>query len=170
MWSRFIWLRKRGLHNRLGSCCLAECPLFLQRHCLLLILTYLFLRPISSLCAVMHFLQSLPDDRDFSPWAATNKLCHGWPRNGGWIRGRGTDLCVLQTFQTVGPTQPPVQWVAGAIYLWVMQSRCVIVCMHNTRMPLRRSASFRRGTSLSLPILGVARIHYVSIGANILGF
>jgi len=30
-----------------------------------------------------------------------------------------TDLCVLQTFQTVGPTQPPVQWVMEAIYLWV---------------------------------------------------
>lgn len=55
-------------------------------------------------------------------------------------RGRGagfavgvTDLCVLQTFQTARPTQPPVQWVMEAIYLWVMQSSCVI-CMHNILM------------------------------------
>jgi hypothetical protein len=45
-----------------------------------------------------------------------------------------TDLCVLQTFQTVGPTQPPVQWVMEAIYLRVTQSTCVI-CMHNILRP-----------------------------------
>jgi len=50
-----------------------------------------------------------------------------------------TDLCVLQTFQTMGPTGPPVQWVTGTIYLWVTQSWCVI-CVHNTRMPSWRSA------------------------------
>jgi hypothetical protein len=50
-----------------------------------------------------------------------------------------TDLCVLQTFQTVGPTQPPAQWVTEAIYLWVTQSTCVI-CMHNFLMLSWRSA------------------------------
>lgn len=78
----------------------------------------------------------------------TEKIVNGLQRIRYAVCGRGmgagfvvvvTDLCVLQTLQTVGPTQPPVQWVMEAIYLWVTHSSCVI-CMHNILMLSWRSA------------------------------
>jgi hypothetical protein len=151
-----------------GSWWLTECPSFLQIYCLHWILT----------CSWDQFLHCVRSCTSFSLRQMTETTVSGLQQISYAVDDLGmgaefvvgvTDLCVLQTFQTVGSTRPPVQWVAGAIYLWVMQSRCVM-CMYNTRTLSWHSASFRRGTTLSLPLLGVARIHYVYIGANILGF
>jgi hypothetical protein len=80
-----------------------------------------------------------------------------------------TDLCVLQTFQTEEPTQPFVQWLMEAIYLWVTQSSFVLyvctifLCYHGVVL------SSAQDHYLYL-YWGVARIQYLYVAANILGF
>jgi len=81
-----------------------------------------------------------------------------------------TDLCVLQTFQTEGPTQPPVQWVMEAIYLWVTHSGFVLyvctifLCYHGVVLSSAQEQHYLYLYG------GVARIHYLYVGANILRF
>jgi hypothetical protein len=108
-----------------------------------------------------------------------------------WLDDRGFESCQrlgIFLFTTassgaLGPTQPPIQWVPGALYLGVKRpeseadhsppsisevKECVKLYLHSPNTPLRCRAQSKWQGQLYLYLYPVYKLHEVSNPANLI--